>query len=84
MDKFIEVYEFFVEYATHEIKLKEIALSSFYKIANIYMVEFKNGWAIIIELDHGREFCHSLCKSKENAYQVLNELKDKLNGRENG
>ena len=43
MDKFIEVYEFFVEYATHEIKLKEIALSSFYKIANIYMVEFKNG-----------------------------------------
>lgn len=82
MDKFIEVYEFFVEYATHEIKLNEVALISFYKIADIYMVKFKNGWAIIIELDHGKEFCYSLCNSKENAYQVLKELKDKLNGKE--
>lgn len=84
MDKFIEVYEFVVEYASNEIIFKEIALISFLKIADIYMVEYKNGWAIILELDHGKEFCYSLCNSKENAYKVINGLKDKLNGRENG
>lgn len=89
MDKFIEVYEFYVDYSLwetepKEIELKEIALISFFKIADIYMHEYKNGWAILIGLDNAREFCYSICNSKENAYKVLNELKDKLNGRENG
>ena len=82
MDKFIEVYEFVVEY-TKEIIFKEIALISFFKIADIYMVDYKNGWAIIIELDNGREFCYSISFTEESAYTVLNELKDKLNGKEN-
>ena len=84
MDKFIEVYEFEVDYEFNKIKLRELALISFFKIADVYMLQYENGWAIFIELDNRREFCYSLCSDKEKAYQVLNELKDKLNGRENG
>lgn len=81
MDKFIEVFEYKFDYDTHKIKLLETALISFYKISEIYLTEYSNNWAVIVSLDNRDTFCYSLCNSKENAYKVLNELKDKLNGK---
>jgi hypothetical protein len=83
MDKFIEVFDFEVDYDTNKIKESETALISFYKISAIYLTEYSNCWAVIVSLDNRDTFCYSLCNSKENAYQILNILKDKLNGKEN-
>lgn len=84
MDKFIEVFDYEVDCETDRIKLLETALISFYKISTIYLMAYINCWAVIVSLDNRDNYCYSLCNSKESAYKVLNELKDKLNGRENG
>ena len=84
MDKFIEVFDYEVDYDANKIKESETALISFYKISSIYLIEYSNCWAVIVSLDNRDAFCYSLCNSKETAYKVLNEFKDKLNGRENG
>jgi hypothetical protein len=83
MDKFIEVFEYKFDYDTNKIKLLETSLISLYKISSIYITEYSNNWAVIVSLDNRETFCYSLCNSKENAYQILNILKDKLNGKEN-
>ena len=82
MDKFIEVYEFEVDYEFNKINFRELALISFFKISDVYMLQYDNGWAIFIELDNRREFCYSLFSDKEKAYEVIDELKNKLNGKD--
>ena len=84
MDKFIEVYEFEVDYEFNKIKLRELALRgtillNVENIKWIQMERFSSGY--VIKVVTGEDYyAYAWEIAEENdAYEIMYELKEKLN-----